>query len=671
MAIIRYTASADNTITNAFTETILSSQRATGSNMGKSDVLEVFSIYGQSSGSTGVSSELSRVLIKFNTTKIASDRNTSAVLPASGSVNFYLCLYNAPHVSTLPEDYKLTVARVTNDWEEGYGLDMDNYTDKTYDGIGSNWVNAQGSPAAATLVDAIDLTGVSYGDKFTMTVPTSAGGDGVAHQFVFDRHTDIDNLSDTTGFGINTQHAADDAAKAAILINAINGTADTNNYQYGGAALSAGSTLAAGTLGLTAKQGSSTSKITLTMDDKGDAGNVAVLTRVTGFAGSKLVITAATGGQGPWTNFGGDFVTAANSGMDFVDVSFPDGDEDIKVDITSIVEGWVTTGNTNYGLIVKMSSSYEAYFSASSGADTATATHNTSGAKRSYYTKKFFGRGTEYYFKRPVIEARWDDSVKDDRGNIYLSSSLAPQADNLNKIYLYNYIRGKLTDIKGNSSEVPNVKFYYSSGSVPEGLPRTFIESNSSKTSNNATRISKGLYSISFAINKDQFPDGYPYLIDVWAHEGKEIHTGSAMLPKSFGFSSVNPNSQYVLAISNMRKYYNKDETARFRVSIRSKDWSPTIHTIASNNVELATVPSASYEIYRVIDEEIVIPFGTGSIAHTMLSHDVSGNYFDLDMGNLEPGYSYGVKISIYEDSIGSYREQPYTFKFRVRKDEY
>jgi len=206
---------------------------------------------------------------------------------------------------------------------------------------------------------------------------------------------------------------------------------------------------------------------------------------------------------------------------------------------------------------------------------------------------------------------------------------------------------------------------------MPEGMPRSFIESNASKTSANATRVSKGLYSISFAINENEFPEGYPYLVDVWSHEATEIHTGSAMLPKSFGFSNTNPNSQYVLAISNMRKHYNSDETARFRVSIRSKDWSPTVHTIASNNVELAIVPSASYEIYRVIDEEIVIPYGTGSTAHTMLSHDVSGNYFDLDMGNLEPGYSYGLRISIYEDSIGSYREQPYTFKFRVRKDEY
>ena len=68
MAIKRYTASKDNTITNAFESNL--STRGTGSNMGLSDILEVFSIYGQAqqpSSSQGAGSgdttELSRVLL--------------------------------------------------------------------------------------------------------------------------------------------------------------------------------------------------------------------------------------------------------------------------------------------------------------------------------------------------------------------------------------------------------------------------------------------------------------------------------------------------------------------------------------------------------------------------------------------------------------------------------
>ena len=65
MAVKRFIATADTTITNAFLEDLTT--RATGANMGLADSLEVYSIYGQSSGSTnGYSSELSRTLISGN-----------------------------------------------------------------------------------------------------------------------------------------------------------------------------------------------------------------------------------------------------------------------------------------------------------------------------------------------------------------------------------------------------------------------------------------------------------------------------------------------------------------------------------------------------------------------------------------------------------------------------
>ena len=146
MAIKRYTANADNTITNAFDASLQDTNRATGSNMGRSDVLEIFSIYGQISSSNtldfpGESQELSRVIINFPVDHIIEDRN-SGKIPASGSVTWFLRMFNAPHTETLPRDYTMIVDAFSSSWEEGEGLDMDNYTDKTYDGIGSNWVRS-------------------------------------------------------------------------------------------------------------------------------------------------------------------------------------------------------------------------------------------------------------------------------------------------------------------------------------------------------------------------------------------------------------------------------------------------------------------------------------------------------------------------------------------------
>ena len=124
MGIKRYTADLDNTITNAYKSNLTT--LATGSNMGLSDSLEVFRIYGQESSG---SSELSRVLIQFPITDITTDR-TSGVLPASGSVSFYLRMFNAKHPFTLPRNYNMIVAPVSRSWQEGTGLDMENYSDQ-------------------------------------------------------------------------------------------------------------------------------------------------------------------------------------------------------------------------------------------------------------------------------------------------------------------------------------------------------------------------------------------------------------------------------------------------------------------------------------------------------------------------------------------------------------
>ena len=101
MAIKRYKATADNTIVNAYKPNLRN--RATGSNMGQSDVSEVYSIFGLQSTS---SAELSRVLTQFDIPSIISDRNAGTI-PASGGVSFYLRVFNAETSKTVPRDFEL------------------------------------------------------------------------------------------------------------------------------------------------------------------------------------------------------------------------------------------------------------------------------------------------------------------------------------------------------------------------------------------------------------------------------------------------------------------------------------------------------------------------------------------------------------------------------------
>ena len=128
MAIKRYFATADNTIANAYKNDLLT--RGTGSNMGQADILETFSIYGQESET---SVELSRILIQFPIDQISSDISAE-IIPSTG-VSYYLKMFNARHSQTLPKNYKLDILAVSSSWEEGNGLDMEGYTDETYDWI--------------------------------------------------------------------------------------------------------------------------------------------------------------------------------------------------------------------------------------------------------------------------------------------------------------------------------------------------------------------------------------------------------------------------------------------------------------------------------------------------------------------------------------------------------
>ena len=87
-------------------------------------------------------------------------------------------------------------------------------------------------------------------------------------------------------------------------------------------------------------------------------------------------------------------------------------------------------------------------------------------------------------------------------------------------------------------------------------------------------------------------------------------------------------------------------------------------------------VEDAYYNLYRISDNYEVIPYGTGSAlapqqtgsagSYTRLSYDISGNYFDLEMGLLQAGYEYGLKFAYY--SNGSYREQKEIFTFKVEE---
>jgi hypothetical protein len=586
MGIKRYTANADTTITNAYKANL--NTRGTDANMGLADSLEVFHIYGQESSS---SAENSRVLIDFPvTTTIASDRSAGTI-PASGSVSWFLRVHNVAHPSTLPRNYNMTILAVSSSWDEGTGMDMEEYSD-----VGAtSWLYRNDTPAAAT--GTITVTSNPSSGNFTVTV---------------------------AGTTVTVTRGVSTTATATAIKTALN-----NDVTIG--ALVTATSLAA--------------VVTITADTGGSAGNYAYSA-----TNGNGTITAAgsimTGGLAYtlWTAEGGDYHASTTGSTAY----FDDGTEDIEIDISHLVEEWVkglsggAKGNI-YGVGIRMEN--ESAFSSS-------------------YTKKFSARGSQYFYSRPTLEARWDSATKDDRGNFYYSSSLAPAADNLNDVYLYNYSRGRLVDIPGiGSGDNIYVNLYASASDVPSGSALTLCGGGGATGS----WVSTGVYSAPLCITASSTP--LTTLHDVWSNLAQtvEYHTGS-ITPNSLNSSEQNSVSQVVMNITNLRDTYHRNENARFRLYTRQKDWNPTIYTKAVSTPDIHIVESGSFKVIRLIDDLDVVSFGTGSDMHTQMSFDSSGSYFDVDMSMLEAGYGYGLKFAIYDGGAGAWNEYPDVFKFRVEE---
>lgn len=652
MAIKRYIATADNTITNAYQMDL--STRGTGSNMGAADTLEAFYIYGQSSQGTASasnSSEKSRILIQFDIDKLSQDR-ADGKIPASGSVAWYLNMYNAPHSFTLPKDFNMVVKVCSGSWQEGRGLDMENYTDQTYEGTGSNWLRkgAPGDGNSTWLTEGGDFAESILSPAYTVSFV-----DGTE-----DLSIDISNIVEdwmTGGVTASTHGLVDNTASPTntddITFTLIDSQGTTVVFRLDKDVTTAGEVI--GTSGLanaaaiTTKIIESINNVTqlrITAASTDVATNIFTLTMDDiGLAGNKL------GGPGDFEDSG----------------SNKDGTQWITTENDNFVNG---TGIPNYGLGVFLSSSFET-------------------GSYSNYTKKFFARSSEYFLKRPNLEARWDSTNKDNAANLIQSSSLASATDNINNIFLYNYVKGKLQNIPAfkdgaganQDAEVIMVSLYSNSaGNVYDKLKLPVGGGVLTNTHTNVTGgiVDTGIYTASFAISHSEGTAGFSGSVyPVWHWNDTTIFsTGSSLELKTLDGYDHNPDPDYVTTIDNLKSSYSREEEARFRLFVRSKNWNPNNYTVVQGTQSPEVIEDAYFSLYRITDDYEVISYGTGSAtspqatssagSYTRLSYDLSGNYFDLDMSILQAGYEYGLRFAYY--SNGSYREQKEVFKFKVEE---
>ncbi len=488
MPIRRLKATADTTVATYNDE--LGGVLQNG-NMGAADSLEIYSInVDEFVGHENPS--ISRVFVNFDMAEIQTLRDQNKI-PASGSVKFYLRLFNVEHSETLPKDFNISVLPISSSWEEGNGLDMDEYEDYGYDpdlggGRGTTWLNRGNIETVA-----------------------------------------IDNL---------------------------------------------------------------------------------------------------------WINPGGDFIGDAigDPNADLIKTQyFEEGYEDLNIDVTDIVESHLSEDITMYGFAVKLGEGYE---------DT---TSEEDGITETYYTKKFSARSSEYFFKRPTLELRWETDLKDDRGNFYASSSFLT-TENTQSLLLYANVNGTLQDVGATS-----VKIYNISNPTTSSIPVA--------TDLSLTQIKDGVYRADIVANTTA-----SVLYDFWYKNTTLIQSGSFNV-KTRTLMDYNEETKYVFSLKNPKQTYKKDEIAKFRIFSRPKNWSPNFYTVSTNEITTSIHKNLYYKIVRVVDNFTVFDYDTEDKS-TLTSYDKNGNYFELDLSMLESGYSYFIKLALLED--GDLREIQENFKFKV-----
>lgn len=135
----------------------------TASNAGASEILYLFK---QAAITASLSASVARVLVQFDLSEFTA-LSASGGAPLSGT-QFRLRLADAQHANTLPSSYDVEVQAVAQDWDEGRGQDLDNFSDKGF----ANWDKAKSNVFWAA--------------------PGSSGSGVVAHQHFDTGHEDLD-----------------------------------------------------------------------------------------------------------------------------------------------------------------------------------------------------------------------------------------------------------------------------------------------------------------------------------------------------------------------------------------------------------------------------------------------------------------------------------------------
>lgn len=289
------------------------------------------------------------------------------------------------------------------------------------------------------------------------------------------------------------------------------------------------------------------------------------------------------------------------------------GDEDVDMDITNIVNDWLSGGTENNGLGVAFTRSFELL-----STDTR-------------YIASFFTEKTNTSFK-PYIEVIYNQTIKDDRDHVANNRT--------SRLFLYTY--------SGHSS------VNYFSASTVDIQTATGVNYLTGVT---PTHLSKGVYYIDVLMTGTTKGQRYK---DVWRSVtfepgiDQQDFTQTFIIKDNFYTANKPHINDYALTVYGLEpnKVVYNEEIIKVFCDLRVN---------YSNNT-----PSTPYNLkYRMVmnNQLETIPWTS---VHQTVRDNCQENYFDLDTAWLLHNQTYELQFMIEE--MGSKRILPEKINFKVQR---
>lgn len=364
-----------------------------------------------------------------------------------------------------------------------------------------------------------------------------------------------------------------------------------------------------------------------------------------------------------------DIVTSGNLGSGLIDLSvsqfFPRGDEDLLMDVTTLVSASVSGRLPNKGWRLSFIDSEEY-------------------DQTTRFVKRFGSRHTLDKTLHPKLIVKYNDQLQDDSGDLKFNS---PQ-----NIFFYNFLDGTYTNFVSGASVISGsdcaILRLIASKSIL--FPTTSWSISHSASISHMTRslyvITQSFSASQYVLNSVAQTGIYSSSVDInlatnttvrdfmsGANEQKfrfELVSLDGTYPYANGYYTFKKplaggqnvqERNWLVNITNLKQIYTKSESPRLRVFVEDYNTDYTAYRIPTPTKSVI-LQNLKWRVVGAFSRDVVIPFDSTS---TLCSTDAGGMYYDFYMSDLDVGEVYEFEFQITENDTDYYITNE-GFRFKV-----